>query len=323
MGLRRVLVSMPINEEYRRQFQEALPGTELVFARVESLDAEQLARFDGMVGNPTLDQLSNMGNLKMLQLISSGVSRDYLKLKDQKPGLVLCSATGAYNQAVSEHMVAALLCLVKRLHVYRDGMKEGSWKSHGTVRTPRGMKVLVLGAGGIGTAFARQMKALGSETIGLKRTLAGGAEGFDAVYTLDSLDELLPQADVVACFLPETPETIGLMDERRFSLMKEGSYFLNAGRGSVVDQDALVTALASGRLAGASADVTEPEPLPKEHPLWQQQNMLLTPHVSGFYHMKQTHDNVVAIACSNLAAWPEGPFISRTDYETGYRKKES
>lgn len=320
-GLRRVLVSMPIRDEYVERFRKALPGAEFVFSKAEELGAAQLSGFDAAVGNPGMEQLSKMGSLKLLQLMRSGVNPEYLALRETKPGLVLCSATGAFDQAVSEHMVAALLCLLKRMHQYRDNMREGGWKCLGAVRSPRGLQVLVVGAGGIGTGFAKQMKALGSNTTGIVRTPGGSKEGFDVLHTLERLDELLPKMDVVALFLPETGQTIGLMDERRFSLMKEGSYLLNGGRGSAVRQEALLAALESGRLAGASIDVAEPEPLPPEHPLWRQKNLLLTPHISGFYTLKSTHDRVVEIACENLAAWPDGPFTSRVDYETGYREK--
>ena len=322
MGLGKVLVSMPMRPEYKERFAQAVPGAQVTFARFEELNETQLAAFDAVVGNPDMDILSRMKGLKLLQLISSGVAKDYMKLEESHPGLVLCSASGAFGHAISEHMVAALMTLLKRLHEYRDGMKTGAWESRGAVRSPKGMTVLIVGAGSIGSAFGKLMQGLGSKTIGLRRKAGGDRDGFDEVYTIDELEALLPQADVVALSLPETPQTVNLMDRRRFSLMKEGSYLLNVGRGSAVDQDALRNALREGRLAGASIDVTTPEPLPRDHPLWKETNLLLTPHVSGFYHLKETHDSVVEIACTNLAAWPDGPFVSRVDYETGYRAKQ-
>lgn len=323
MYLYNVLVSMPITEEYKHQLRAAVPDGRVTFARYEDLDEAQLAAFDAVVGNPDAKTLAKMNNLKLLQLFSSGVAKDYIALGQDRPGLTLCSASGAYGQALSEHMAATLLMLMKRLHEYRDAMANAAWGSRGSVETPVGKTVLVVGAGSIGTAFGGLMQKLGSKTIGLRRQKDGNIEGFDEVHTIDQLDHLLPQADVVALSLPETPQTIGIMSAARFSLMKPGSYFLNVGRGSAVDQDALLEALASGRLAGAAIDVTVPEPLPRDHPLWRQQNLLLTPHISGYYHLKATHDAVVGIAAHNLAAWPNGPFISRVDYQTGYRQKET
>ena len=340
MELRKILVVIPVNADYQERFAKALPGAEITYAcydkelfakalpgenvnyvQFDRLTPQQLASFDAVVGNPDPAALAKLSGMRLLQLNSSGVPADFLTLRDSHPGLVLCSASGAFGQAVSEHMVAVLMMLIKRLHEYRDAMWQGAWKSLGKVISPRGMQVLMVGAGSIGTAFARLMQALGSHTIGVRRTPGGAMDGFDEMHTYEQLDGLLPRADVVALAVPETAQTINLMDARRFSLMKEGSYLINVGRGSAVDQEALLEALRSGRLAGASIDVTTPEPLPADHPLWQQKNLLLTPHVSGFYHLKATHDAVVDIACRNLAAFPEGPYISRVDYDTGYRAR--
>lgn len=321
MSLKNVLVSMPRPKEYAARFEEALPGAVFTYERFENLTEAQLAAFDAVVGNPDGETLKKLTGIRLLQLISSGVAENYVRFGENKQDFTLFSASGAYGQAISEHMVAALLMLMKRLHEYRDDMREAPWVSRGGVQSPRGMTVLVVGAGSIGTAFAQLMQYLGSRTIGLRRQADGDKTGFDEVHTIDQLDSLLPGADVVALSLPETPQTVGIMNEERFSRMKEGSYFLNVGRGSAVNQDALLKALDSGQLAGASIDVTEPEPLPKDHPLWRQKNLLLTPHVSGFYHLKATQDRVVDIAVHNLKAWPGGPYISQTDYRTGYRKK--
>lgn len=321
MSLTNVLVSMPLKPEYKEAFQQALPGARVTFSRFEHLEEQQLAAFDGLVGNPEKETLEKFTGLRFLQLISSGVAAPYVEFAKQHPGLTLCSASGAYGGAISEHMLGALLMLLKRLHEYRDDMQTGEWKPRGDVRSPRDLTILMVGAGSIGTAFAQLMKPLGAAVIGVRRAPGAPLPGFDELHTFEALDELLPRADVVALAVPETPHTQGLMDERRFGLMKEGSILLNVGRGSAVNQEALLGALQSGRLAGASIDVTTPEPLPPEHPLWKEKNLLITPHISGQFYLKDTHDQVVAIACKNLQAYPDGPFISRVDMETGYRER--
>lgn len=321
MKLRNVLVSIPKLEGMQEAFTSAFPDTALAFSRAEKLSDQELARFDALVGNVNPKFLEKMTGLKMLQLSSSGVSKEHLEFSVSRPEIVLCSASGAYGQAISEHMLAALMGLLKRLHEYRDDMKSAVWQSRGAVKSPRDLTVLVIGAGSIGSEFGKLMQKLGSRTIGLRRSPGGGMDGFNEVYTMERLDSLLPTADVVALSLPETPDTVNLMDERRFTLMKPGSYLLNVGRGNALDQEALLHALRSGHLAGASIDVTTPEPLPKDHPLWQEKNLLLTPHISGFFHLRATYDNVISIAIRNLKAWPEGPFIARTDVKTGYRER--
>ena len=323
MSLKNVLISMPLKPEHHEQFLKAMPHADIRFAKAAELSDEELAGFDALVGNVKPELLPKLKGLKFMQLISSGVPAGFLELQELNPGIVLCSSTGAFGLAISEHMLGMLLALVKRLHEYRDDQHEALWKDRGTVRAIRGMRVLVVGAGSIGTSFARLAKAMGAVTVGVRRAAGDADPAFDELHTTADLDKLLPQADVVALALPETPETVSLMNERRFGLIKEGSYLLNVGRGSVLDQEALLAALRSGRLAGAGVDVASPEPLPPEHPLWKEKNMLITPHISGFYNLRETHDLGVEIACRNLAAFPEGPFTSRVDFQLGYRARET
>ncbi len=321
MTLKNVLVAVPHKPEHREMFKAALPGAEFRFARADELADADLAAMDAVVGNLKAENLPKLTNLRLMQLISSGVAPHYLTLRDTHPKAVLCSATGAYGPGMAEYMLAALLMLMKNLHLYRDSQNQGAWVRRGEVRSPRGMRALLIGAGSIGTEFARLVKLLGAYTVGVRRSEGPYDASFDEMHTREDLDDLLPRADVVALSVPETPQTIGLMDARRFSLMKKGAYLLNVGRGSALDQDALVQALRSGHLAGASIDVTTPEPLPAESPLWKEQNLVITPHVSGFWHLQATHDRVIEIACENLKAFPDGPFISRVDYESGYAGK--
>lgn len=319
MRLKNVLISIPVRPEHEAQIRRALPEAQVRFARFSELSDAELASFDAVFGLPGKSVLPKLAGLRMLQLPMSGVADYLLKLHDLRPGAVLCSSTGAFGESISEYLLGYLLMLTKRLHEYRDDQREGLWENRGEIRSIRGMTVLIVGAGNIGTDFARLMTLMGSRTIGVRRGKGPDKPEFDRMHTLDELDSLLPQADVVVLALPETPQTVGLMGEKRIGLMKTGSYLLNVGRGSALDQDTLLHALQSGRLAGAAIDVTVPEPLPLEHPLWKEKNLILTPHISGNFNLPTTLDKSVAIACHNLAAWPEGPYRSRVDFDSGYR----
>ena len=142
--------------------------------------------------------------------------------------------------------------------------------------------------------------------MGLKRRVNGPVAGFDRVFPMERLDELLPQADVVALTLPHTPETAGLMDGARIARMKDDAILLNAGRGSVLDQAALARALAGGKLWGAALDVTEPEPLPLDSPLWDIPNLLITPHVAGGIRLERTRRACIQMALDNLRRYLAG-----------------
>jgi phosphoglycerate dehydrogenase-like enzyme len=320
MDINNILVVMPAYKEHEQQLQAAAPGAKVSKVKPENLTAELVQEADVILGGLPPAFLPHMKKAKLLQLNFAGVAPPYLALKDSHPDTVLCCASGAYGPAISEHMVAMLLSLMKRLHQYRDDQEQAAWIDRGDVHSIRGAKVLVVGLGDIGRCFARLCAAFGAEVIGIKRRAGVPPECVSRVGTMAELDSLLPWADVVALSLPETPDTIHLMDSKRLALMKAGSFLLNVGRGSAIDQEALLKALRSGHLAGAGIDVTDPEPLPKDHPLWQEPNLVLTPHVSGLYHLRLTLDLIIDIACKNIKALPDGPFISKVDFRSGYRE---
>jgi phosphoglycerate dehydrogenase-like enzyme len=219
---------------------------------------------------------------------------------------MLTCAVGAYGQAVSEQMFASLLSVMKRLPVYRDHQNAHQWTLEGKVKTLRGAAVLLLGTGDIGSHFAALVKAMGARTVGLNRHPDKPVDHIDELHSISELDAFLPQADVVAMSLPQTPDTIHLMDERRLSLLRPDAILVNAGRGTAVDCLALAEALQGNKLWGAALDVTEPEPLPPDHPLWDCPNLLLTPHCAGGDRLEQTGRNIVAIALENLKRYLAG-----------------
>ena len=236
-------------------------------------------------------------------------------------GVKLCNATGAFGKAISEHMLATLLMLVKKLHLYRDNMASGEWMDMGQVRSISDMTVLCVGLGDIGCDFARLCKSMGAHVIGLRRAGTDKPEYVDELYLTEDTDKVLPQADVIAMSLPNTPATVNFMSRERFSLIKKGSFLLNVGRGNAIDQDALFDALHDGTLDGASIDVASPEPLPSSSPLWGCERLLITPHVSGFYHLRKTYDNIVDIAIANIRSFKEGATLTtEVDFATGYKK---
>ena len=234
---------------------------------------------------------------------------------------VLTNATGAYGLAISEYMVAVWLELLKKLHLYRDVQRTGKWCDLGQVRSAWNSTVLVLGLGDIGGEFAKRAKALGARVIGVRRTGTDKPDFVDELIHTDKLDEYLPQADCVAITLPGTTATKGMFDAERMAKMKDGAILLNVGRGMIVDTDALCAALENGKLAGAGVDVTDPEPLPTDHPLWKMENAVITPHISGGYHLQETHDRIVRIMAENLKRFLAGePLRNVIDFSTGYRK---
>ena len=179
---------------------------------------------------------------------------------------------------------------------------------------------MILGAGDIGRAFARRVKALGAYVIGVRRREGAKPFGIDEMGTMEELDSLLARADVVVSVLPGTTATRGIFDKKRFTAMKKGSYFLNIGRGNAVVTEDLIEVMKEGHLAGAALDVTDPEPLPTDHSLWHTPNIYITPHISGDDHLSATQDKIVQIAARNLAAFMQGvPLENLVNRTTGYK----
>lgn len=336
MEAKRVLVNIPLTAQHRETLEAVAPGWEFRYRggdgkfSLSDDPAEAMARqpitqedvdwAQVILGNVPAGMLKGSPELLWMQTNSAGVEA-YIKPGVLAPNTLLTNATGAYGLAISEHMLGMLLMIFKKLELYRDAQKQGAWKSLGQVRSVYGATVLVLGMGDIGGEFAMRCKALGAKVIGVRRSQRPKPDYADEVHLLEDLDALLPQADVVAVSLPGTQATRGLLNRERIGRMKEGAVVLNVGRGSIVDTEALCDALESGHLGGAGLDVTDPEPLPPEHRLWQIPTAVVTPHISGFYHLRETHERIVKIFAENLEHFRKGePLRNQVDFSTGYRK---
>ena len=299
-----ILNLLPLKEGEQALFEAAAPGAEHLYARRDTVTAEQLEAATVIFGFPPAERMKECKNLKWFQTMWAGADH-YLPAGILPEGVVLTTSSGSNSQSVAEHMLASLLSLCRCLPQCRDAQLRREWGNVDRVKTVSGATVLVLGAGNVGSAFAERCRLLGAHTVGLKRT-AGPVDGFDEVYAMDRLDELLPSADVVALCLPHSPETVRLMDGKRLASMKAESILLSAGRGSVLDQDALVQQLREGRFWGVALDVTDPEPLPAGHPLWGFPEVLITPHVAGGLRLAIPRDNCIRLAVENLERYVKG-----------------
>ena len=318
--MKTVLCMLPLEPRHRALLEAAAPGCRFLYAMPDAAAPEQLAEANILLGAPDPKLLRAAANLELLQLSSAGAD-SYVQPGVLAEGVLLTNSTGAYSQTVAEHALAMLLTLVKKLHRYRDAQMQHRWTDLGTVGSVRGSVVLIVGLGDIGLHFAGLVKALGAYVIGIKRTEGEKPSCVDELYTTQALDALLPRADVVFSVLPGTKQTTHLYTADRFDRMKKSAIFLNFGRGSAVENTVLYDALTQGKISAAGIDVCEVEPLPPDSPLWSLENLLLTPHASGGYHLPHTLDVIVDIAADNLARFLRGaPLRNIVDFKTGYRK---
>ena len=236
--------------------------------REEILDAEFLVHPSG--DSRLYDLLGQMPGLRVLQTLSAGV--DWL-LPHVPPGVKVCDAGGARDTAVAEWVLAVILASTRRLSELRDRQREHRWESRESSELA-GSTVLILGYGEIGAAVEARLDPFEVELIRVARHAHPG------VHAVDDLASLLPRAEIVVVLLPLTPETEGLLDAELLGLLRPGALLVNAARGPIVDTDALLELLQAERVR-AALDVTDPEPLGADHPLWDAPGVLITPHFAG------------------------------------------
>ena len=298
--------------------------------------------------NPSL--LAEMPALKWCHTASAGADRFIATgLFGGGSGAILTNSSGAYGRAISEHVIMVSLMLLRRIPEYEKMIDNREWKQHLPVRSIDGSNIAIIGTGDIGSTAAKKFRALGAgKVIGFSRS-GRAKEPFDEVYKLDDFTAVIgPERsggktsgsgcgseaaerkkvactsphftpDIVVMCIPKTPETDGIFDEEKIKVLPETAYFINVGRGTTVDQDALVRALNEGRIAGAALDVVRTEPLPQDDPLWTTKNLILTPHTSGDMGLEYTNDVTAEFFCENLRRYAEGEeLINVVDPDAGY-----
>ncbi len=312
-----IVIKIPTTEENREMIKKVAGDKTVLFC--DEFTKEMVDDAEIILGNPSPELLKTAKNLKWLQTGSAGVE-PYIKEGVLKSDCLLTNSTGAYGLAIGEFMLAGHMAMIKKMFLYRDAQKTHAWESLGNVGGMYKSTVVVLGMGDIGTEYAMRCKALGAYVIGVRRKDTTPSPYADEVITVDKLDEILPRADVLSIAMPGTPETRNMIDKRRISLMKKGAMIINVGRGYIIDMEALSDALESGHLAGAVLDVTEPEPLPKGHRLWDIPTAFITPHISGFFHLDETRVRILKIFAENLERYLKGEkLVNMIDFATGYR----
>ena len=298
--------------------------------------------------NPSL--LAEMPALKWCHTASAGADRFIATgLFGGESGAILTNSSGAYGRAISEHVIMVSLMLLRRIPEYEKMIDNREWKQHLPVRSIAGSNIAIIGTGDIGGTAAKKYMALGAgKVIGFSRS-GRAKEPFDEVYKLEDFTAVIgPERsggktsgsgcgseaaerreaactsphftpDIVVMCIPKTPETDGIFDEEKINALPETAYFINVGRGTTVDQDALVRALNEGKIAGAALDVVRTEPLPQDDPLWTTKNLILTPHTSGDMGLEYTNDVTAEFFCENLRRYAEGEeLINVVDPAAGY-----
>lgn len=306
-------------EALRRRF----PHLEFIHATTDPQRAEGLKHCD-VAYTWLLKDHELASSPKLRWIHTSAVAVETLCLPELfARGVEVSNTRGVQAVPVAEHVMAVTLALAKQLPFALENQRESRWAQNEFVdsRLPRllsGRTLGLIGVGTIGAEIARRADAFGMRVIALRRRPAYGTIGHvERVYGKEDLDDFLGQCHVLVICAPLTPETHSMMAARQFAQLPKGALVVNVGRAKIIDTDALIDALQSGHLGGASLDVYPQEPLPPEHPLWKAPNVVLTPHTSGF---RQGHwEEVIELFGDNLDRWLRGEALKfRIEPELGY-----
>ena len=311
----KIIITGHHSDETIRRFND-LPDTDIIFTeQPEELTDEELSGTEIYAGDLTPDLQSRMPDLRFVQLFSAGAGSS-LWLPEH---ITLANAYGAYGDSIAEHMLTVTLMAMKRMPDYLDMQKEQGWQLLKEIQRFEGSRIMSVGTGAIGSAYLRKADALGAVCYGVRRTVHEKPDYMEKLITVSEMDELLPEMDVVALSLPGTDESKGMFDEQRLRLMKKGAILVNVGRGNAVVTDDLIKVMKEGHLKAACLDVMDPEPLPKDHPLWTAPNVYITPHISGGYRAGVNYERVIDTVIGNIRLVLEGKQpVHTVDRSLGY-----
>lgn len=308
----RILVLGPFNDEHVKMIREAGGADAQIAFFPQGLKGQELLdellKADVIVGDPDPAVLSQTSNVKLMQSTWAGADAYTHGPFPFPANTKLCNAVGSYGHIISQHAIGELLAITMNLAGYRDLQAKHEWGDLGGNMSLEGTNVLIFGAGNIGGACAKRLMGFDvARIVGVCRNTAEPREHFDRLVTLAEAEVELPEADAVICALPNSAESAGYLDARRLGMLKPGCALVNVGRGNFIDCDALADILEAGAIRGAALDVTDPEPLPADHRLWDEPRCLITPHISGgsFRHPTTTM-NICKTACYNIRALREG-----------------
>ena len=292
------MIKATANEVYDVEFASYDDGEKL---------KELIKKAEIIVGQPPIEMLQtpdvDCPKLKLIQMTWAGTDvYTRSKLPFPKEQVLLANASGSFGMIMSQFVVCMTLSLMLGFKDYHKQQQDKIWLRLGEEKSLDGANVIVYGAGDIGGAIAKRLSGFDAHIVGVCRDKTKKREYFDELCTLDEAENYLPQMDVVVGCIPNSEQTAGYMNKQRLLSIKEGAVLVNVGRGNFVDCMALNEVLDSGHLWGAALDVTFPEPLPQDHPLWENPRCIITPHTSGttFGQLEKTEDLLCDIVCDNI-----------------------
>ena len=304
-------------DQAMRDYRNAGANASIVLARSTADLAREIVDAEAVIGGISQDLFAKAKKLKWLQTYSAGVEA-YRWKEFLESSVVLTNCKIVQGPNIADHAMAMLLALTRGLNVFFAAKAKDEWNREGhELLELQNMTAVVIGVGGIGSQIAQRAHGFGMKVIGVDPKDLPPSNTVSRMVYPSQLDSVLPLADIVFVSAPLTPESRHMMGPRQFELMKKDCFFIAVSRGGLYDTPSLVKALDSKRLAGAGLDVTDPEPLPKGHPLWKFPNVVLTPHVAGT--SPGSHARRVAVFKENIGHFVRNePMRNVVDKQKGY-----
>jgi len=301
--------------------QAAAPHVKLVAPAEKADIVREAADADAVIGECVPEVIQAGAKIRWVQRMYAGVERCLAIPAFAQRGIVLTNMQKVAGSVMAEHVMAFMFGLARGFASYVPLQAKGDWNQDAVPESRmwevKGRTMLVIGLGGIGTEVAKRGNALGMTVLAIRNSGTEGPSFVSQVGLTKDLHAFAARSDVIVDTLPMTPDTKGLINKAFFDQAKRGALFINVGRGGTVVTADLVAALKDGRLGGAGLDVTDPEPLPPDHPLWHAPNVLITPHVSAALEGNETPRWI--LAKENLRRYVAGDrLLSEVDVQKGY-----
>ena len=294
---------------------------DIMVASKAGFDLDRLVDSDVYIGWCFANAISSIEELDYIHIFSAGLDRCTSIPGFVESNPIATNSAKAASETIAEHSIALMLSVTRNLPFHHSAQLESKWRDEDDNSSPaisvQGKTMLVLGLGGIGSQVARRAHALGMRVVATRNSSRTGPSYVDYVGLASEMTALAAQADVVVNTLPLTSATRGIVNAEFFDAMKDGCYYISVGRGATTDTVALVAAIDSGKISGVGLDVTDPEPLPKDHRLWTLANVIITPHVSAL--SDRSSRNTRVIARENLRRYILGEkLLNLVDLKRGY-----
>lgn len=316
-----IVFSTALKEQHVKMIEEAASRVNARVCFINSEDGvpEDFKDADVVYGNAfTIAQTYK--SLRWLCSPNAGIDKFLVPGFFANPECMLSNSSGSYGVSIAEHIIAQTLMMMRKITLCYKEACNGIWGPQRQQDSIKDSRITCLGTGDIGRTFASRAKGFMPKTIvGVSRSGKCDDPNFDKMLKIEELDSILPETDLLVMSLPGTPETENILTKARINLMPKGSYIVNVGRGSAIDEDALAEALLEGHIAGAALDVFKVEPLPKESKLWNVPNLLITPHVAGNMTLLHTINRNVEMFCEDLENYANNrPLRYMVDKNKGY-----